>query len=361
MCRSAAMALVLGAMLVSACGGSSAGGQELRPTPQVPVTRLAPTTSTPPTEPTLRSSPAPASTLSTVAATESATVTAPPELSAPVTAAPTTSIPDGRAPPGAFEGSGVWLDVYEWSPSSTDGDPKVTPDQVAAMAEIGMKTLYIQSARTSKEADLSDPDRFGEFVDAAHSHGMKVVSWYLPNHLDELQDLRRVLAPLDAGVDGLGIDLESAKQPDLGLRNQRAIDLVKQATEEAGEVPVGAVTFAPQALDRYEPETWPLFPWQEVADAADVMVPMAYWTIYRDKFPASADPVAYTDETLNLIRERVGPAVPVHSAGGLLNESDTAQVSAAVEAARRHGVIGVSMYSWSGYRPGQMESMRTGG
>ncbi len=262
-----------------------------------------------------------------------------------------------RAPPGPFAGAGVWLDVYEWSPSSTDGNPGVTPDQVSQMAEIGMKTLYIQSARTSRDVDVADPERFTEFVEAAHLHGMKVVSWYLPEHVDEQKDLRRVLAPLEFGVDGVGVDLESGKVGDVGVRNQRAVALVSNAADLAGDAPVGAITFAPQALDRYEPETWPDFPWKQVADAADVVVPMAYWTMYREEFPGSEDPVAYTDEALKLLRERVGDDVPVHNAGGLLQDSDATQVGAATATARRHGVIGISMYSWSGYQPGQMDAM----
>lgn len=262
------------------------------------------------------------------------------------------------APLDAFEGSGVWIDVYEWSPSSTDGSPGVTPDQVAEMSAAGMTTLYIQSARTSRADDVSDPERFREFVDAAHTHDMDVVSWYLPNHTDPATDLRRVLAPLEYGVDGIGIDLESKNLEDRGLRNERAIDLVRQAADLAGDVPVGAVVFAPQALARYEPDTWPDFPWAEVAAEADLMVPMAYWTIYAEEFPESVDPVAYTAETLTTLRSLVGPDTPIHSAGGLLGESGVDEVTAAVETAREAGVIGVSMYSWSGVKAGQLVSMQ---
>ena len=90
---------------------------------------------------------------------------------------------------------------------------------------------------------------------------------------------------------------------------------------------------------------------------SDVVVPMAYWTMYREEVPESDDPVVYTEEALGLLRERVGDDVPVHNAGGLLQDSDAAQVAAATAAARRHGAIGISMYSWSGYQPGQMDAM----
>ncbi|CCM62171.1 MAG: hypothetical protein GX471_10250 [Candidatus Microthrix parvicella] len=308
-----------------------------------------------------------AETTSVVDAISTTSVTSTTSKEPPAVAGPsatTTSVPPPTDPPGeavslaAFEGSGVWIDVFEWSPTATDGKPRVTPDQVDDMSAAGMTTLYIQSAQTSRDEPVSDPDRFTEFVERAHANNMSVVSWYLPNHTDPLKDLRRVLAPLDFDVDGIGIDLESKNLADRTLRNQRAIELVRNASDLAEDIPIGAVVFAPQALDRYEPNTWPNFPWAEVAAEADVMVPMAYWTIYRDEFPDSADPVAYTNETLMLLRDRVGPDVPIHSAGGLLQDSGTDEVTAAVEAAEQAGVIGVSMYSWSGVKPGQLVSMQ---
>lgn len=328
-----AAVIVLG--LAGGCGGGSDAPQQPGRTTDA---RSATSTSSPVTS----------------ATTEATTTTTAPQGETSTT----TSMPANSAPLGAFEGSGVWIDVYEWSPSSTDGSPGVTPDQVADMAAAGMTTLYIQSARTSRSVDVADPERFREFVDASHAHGMDVVSWYLPNHTDPETDLRRSLAPLEYGVDGIGIDLESKNLADRALRNERAIDLVRNAADLAGDVPVGAVVFAPQALSRYEPDTWPDFPWAEVAAEADLMVPMAYWTIYADEFPESDDPVAYTGETLALLRSLVGPDTPIHSAGGLLGESDVDEVTAAVETARKAGAIGVSMYSWSGVKPGQLVSMQ---
>ena len=343
--RRAVLAVALCGALVVSCGDS---------TRDQAASQIAASRTSQPTTSTIDS------TTPTTKSVESAGADAG-ETGVPVTSPPastTTSSPGPkRAPAGPFNGAGVWIDVYEWSPSSTDGNPGVTPDQVAHMAEVGMKTLYIQSARTSRDADIADPERFKEFVDAAHLNGMEVVSWYLPEHVDEQKDLRRILSPLDLGVDGLSVDFESGKVEDVALRNERAIKLVRDATDLAGDVPVGAITFAPQALDRYEPDTWPFFPWKEISEVSDVVVQMAYWTIYRDEFPGSEDPVAYTDEALSLLRERIGDDVPVHNAGGLLQDSDAAEVGAATAEARRHGVIGISMYSWSGYQPGQMDAM----
>ena len=62
------------------------------------------------------------STSSSVAASTTVEVTAATSPPQDVTAT-TTAVPVGSAPLEAFEGSGVWIDVYEWSPSSTDGSP----------------------------------------------------------------------------------------------------------------------------------------------------------------------------------------------------------------------------------------------
>ena len=132
---------------------------------------------------------------------------------------------------------------------------------------------------------------------------------------------------------------------------ERAINLVDTAHQGGVRVRI-----APSTMDVLVQRAD--FPWAEVAAEADLMVPMAYWTIYAKDFPESVDPVAYTNEALMLLRDRVGPDEPIHSAGGLLQDSGTDEVTAAVEAARQAGVIGVSMYSWSGVKPGQLVSMQ---
>lgn len=172
-----AIAVIVVFGLGGACGGGSKDARQPRST--------ASETPCPPASTTSKVTPAPTeATTTTTAKDETST---------------TTSMLADSAPLKAFEGSGVWIDVYEWSPSSTDGPPGVTPDQVADMAAAGMTTLYIQSARTSRAVDVADPERFREFVDASHAHGMDVVSWYLPNHTDPETDLRRLPAPSSMG------------------------------------------------------------------------------------------------------------------------------------------------------------------
>src|SRR5579859_3338794 len=73
-----------------------------------------------------------------------------------------------------FRGLGTWVDIYgtEWA------DPEAA---VAAMAQHGVKTLYLETGNYSHPAPVYRPAEAGRFIDAAHAAGMRIVAWYLPS------------------------------------------------------------------------------------------------------------------------------------------------------------------------------------
>ena len=142
--------------------------------------------------------------------------------------------------------------------------------------------------------------------------------------------------PLDYGVDGIGIDLESKNLADRALRNERAIELVRNAADLASDVPVGAVVFAPQALSRYEPETWPDFPWAEVAAEADLLVHVVDG--------AGPDPIGHTATVREVLAEIGAGQVPELLCFNKADVSD--EVRRLV--ARNPGSVGVSAKTGEG-------------
>src|SRR4051812_21317387 len=74
---------------------------------------------------------------------------------------------------GPFGGFGTWVDIYgaEWN------DPETA---VTAMAEHGVKTLYLETGNYSHVASVYRPVQAARFIDAAHAAGVRVVAWYLP-------------------------------------------------------------------------------------------------------------------------------------------------------------------------------------
>ena len=56
--------------------------------------------------------------------------------------------PRGRGPSSPTRGLGAWVDVYDWTVELGGPVPSVDADDVDAMAEAGVQTLYIQTAHT---------------------------------------------------------------------------------------------------------------------------------------------------------------------------------------------------------------------
>ncbi|MDQ6928164.1 MAG: hypothetical protein M3159_05810, partial [Actinomycetota bacterium] len=124
-----------------------------------------------------------------------ATTAAPPTTGAPAPAAPAKAAAaanDSAPAPSAarndsgsvYAGLGTWVDVFDWDPDHTGGNPTVTPASVSRMAAVGVKTLYLQAARPEDPAspgDLVHPEILSAFVQRAHAAGIAVVGWYLPH------------------------------------------------------------------------------------------------------------------------------------------------------------------------------------
>ena len=73
---------------------------------------------------------------------------------------------------------GAWVDVYDWTTELGGPHPSVTADDVDAMAEAGVQTLYIQTAHTrSATVGVMEPQRLERIIQRAHNHRMHVVAW----------------------------------------------------------------------------------------------------------------------------------------------------------------------------------------
>ena len=118
----------------------------------------------------------------------------------------------------AYEGLGTWIDAFDYGPAYAGGDPPVTPDDIDAMADSGVRTLYIQANRDDERSPDGFVDRalLDEFVLRAHERDMAVVGWYLPTFASVATDLGHLQDLLDYEVDGhrldgIGVDIESTE------------------------------------------------------------------------------------------------------------------------------------------------------
>lgn len=260
--------------------------------------------------------------------------------------------PDGppEPPPGSwtlvpYSGLGAWVDAYDWTVELGGPRPAVGPEDLAAMADAGVQTVYLQTSHRRSDSTILEPERLDEMIDRAHAEGMHVVAWYLPTYVDVDDDLARLVASAELPVDGLAVDIESTEVVDVAERNRRVVDLSRRlrAAVEPDKALAG-ITLSPVHQQAVNPAFWPGYPWAELAADHDVLLPMAYWTIRSGDL---RDGGRYIRENLVRLRGLVGPEVPVHVIGGIADETTAADLDGMLAATLDGGAIGGSLYDWA--------------
>ena len=261
--------------------------------------------------------------------------------------------PASAASTSPFEGLGTWVDVFDYAPrlQAQGALPPFTPAAVDDVAALGVRTLYVQVANPDADpaTKLTDAKELQAILDRAHKQGLRVVAWYLPSHVDPARDdemIRRIVALRAGGdrVDGIGLDLESSAVADVALRTRRAISFAKAARRIAGDgMPIAAIVYPAVQLEQLNATLWPQFPYKQVNRYVDAWMPMAYYT-YRDGDLRS--PVTYIDESVKLLRKRVGANVAVHVIGGIADQTTTNDIVDLRTAAKDTDAIGWSLYDY---------------
>ena len=70
------------------------------------------------------------------------------------------------------------VDIYD---SGVYRAPEATAARIAARR---VTTVWVETANYRASADVVKASQLGRFVEALHSHGINVVAWYLPGHVD---------------------------------------------------------------------------------------------------------------------------------------------------------------------------------
>lgn len=272
----------------------------------------------------------------------------------------------GGGLPAAFQGLGTWVDVFDFNPAHTNGRPPITTADVDGMAAAGVETLYLQAARPQDPkapGDLVSPDLLRSLTARAHSHGMRVVGWYLPYFSDLDDDMRHLEAMIEFSADGrrfdaVALDIEwRAAVPDPAVRNERLVELSQrlQRAAAAKGLPVGAIVLPPVLLDHVNPNYWPGFPWQRLKPFYDAWMPMGYWT---DRLAEERQAHHHTVHNVSLLRGYLGDDVPIHFAGGIGNKATAADYEGFAKAVRELGLGGLSVYDWATTGAGPMSYLR---
>lgn len=286
------------------------------------------------------------------------TTKAPPAVRAPLPLVPLP--PPVTGPPerdvSVYRGLGTWIDAYDFSPQyqPNGAPPAVGPGSMDDLANVGVKTLYLQAAKDDVRSpgDLVNPEILGPMLERAHARGIKVVAWYLPKFYDLDSDMRRFLAMRDfrfngQGFDGIGNDIEWTRDvPDHAERSARLVELSKRLRAAVGAEALSAIPLPPVLIETINPRYWPGFPWRELAPLYDVWMPMAYWT-FRTQSSGYRDAYRYTEENVRRTRINLGlPNALVHPVGGTDNKSNDNDYRNFVRGCVDSGSIGGSIYDW---------------
>jgi hypothetical protein len=276
-------------------------------------------------------------------------VTVPPPPTTTTTAPPTTTTTlPGRAASWTIEpyrGTGVWVDVYDWTMSLTGGRPTVGLESIDQMAALGIQTLYIQTAHRRIDADVAEPERLLWLITRAHERGIAVVAWYLPGLVDPGLDLRRLLAAANLPVDGIGVDIESLEVTDPVERSRRLVELSTALRSAIGTKAMSAIIQSPVVMQVVNPNYWPWFPWAEVGQLYDVVQSMSYWSERKPEWKSGERVSAEDIERIRTSTAR--PDMPVHVIGGIAHLVTLEDVAGMVAAVQGKGAIGASLYDWS--------------
>ena len=246
----------------------------------------------------------------------------------------------------AYAGLGTWLDIYA-TPSWAH--PR---QEVAAMARDGARTLYLQTGNYEQGDDLVHRHALGQFIDAAHAAGMRVVAWYLPSFAEPAQDTRRALAAIrfrnahGERFDSFALDIEASLVKPVSLRSERLLRLSARLRVAVGRrYPLGAIIPSPVGMRRH-PRYWPHFPYRSLARYYDVFLPMAYATDAGVRGIRATR--AYNASDIAIIRARTGkPHVPIHLIGGLANAMGTREIAGFMRAVADCSPVGYSLYAFS--------------
>jgi hypothetical protein len=213
----------------------------------------------------------------------------------------------------------------------------------------GIRTIYLQSSNFS-HSDIEFPTRFGEFIDAAHEAGMRVVAWYLPSLAHLKVDFRKSMAAIayrstaGTGVDSFALDIESNVVTDPTVRTARLLTLSQRIRDAVGPgYPFGAIT--PNAVTLAKPTSfWPDFPYASLTQYYDVFLPMCYSGAVAAGGQAVHD---YAANCTRLVRAGTGdPTAGIHQIGGVADDYDAAEIEGFVQAVREYGVLGGSLYDF---------------
>ena len=249
-----------------------------------------------------------------------------------------------------FRRLATWVDTLDY-PSLTPGPA------VADMQARGVRTLFLSTARFNSANDFFDATEMGQWLDAAHAAGIKVVGWYVPAYGDMERDLRRTVAigsyvsPGGQRFDATGVDIERFGSDGEVTQAQFNTRLVTHLQQVRSRSPMVIAAIVPSPFGTDAGNRWQGFPWPSIGPNSEVVVPMALWS-FRGTVATPWTPTQIHDWVEDQVdRAQALTGRRVHVEGGVIGEGSTpvtvARVQAFVNAVKDGGAVGGSQYDYA--------------
>jgi hypothetical protein len=261
---------------------------------------------------------------------------------------PAPAVAEGALPaPVPVTGKAASLDVARGKGLWATPWPKSEVDVHALVARAratGVRSIWI---RTGGSRQGYYGNRFlPALVPAAPKAGLRVVAWDFPSLSDPVAAAGRAKRALDAGVDAFSPDVETpAEGTYLTTRRLRVyLGLVRL---HSGQRAVIATVPRPSPARKS-------FPYAAFVPYADVLAPMVYWSC--------KEPGALVQQALQALGKLL-PVAPVGQAydmgpeGGRRGTPSLAETLRFLDAARRAGAIGASLWTVEHASPAQLKAL----
>ncbi|HEX6509531.1 MAG TPA: hypothetical protein VF221_18025, partial [Chloroflexota bacterium] len=257
-------------------------------------------------------------------------------------------------------GKGMWLTLGTFA----KGDPNAL---IVAAQKNGITHLYLETAISP--LGFHGKKSVGEVIDAAHRHHLAVIAWVYPYLYDVAADVdltRRVAnfrTPSGARFDGIAADLERNVQ----LWNMRAYSQLVRAYLGSQYLLVGVP---------YPPQSFPDYPFSEMARTYNVIAPMDYW--HQTKSASGLDfghmsygfdyARRYASDSVSAIH-RADPGIPIAPIGqtfdnfGRLEMGPYApssdEIRGFLAGSKQSGAIGASFFQWMTATDAEWQAIRS--
>ena len=184
-------------------------------------------------------------------------------------------------------------------------------------------------------------------VPAAHAAGLRVVAWDFPFLSDPVRDADRARRALARGIDAFAPDVETAAEG-THLTSRRLALYLSLVRAAAGARPVVAT------VPRATPYNLRHYPYLTFRPYADVFAPMVYWSC-NEPGQLVADSMAGLGRILPVAP--IGQGYDMASDGGRSGLPSRAETWRFLDAAKRAGAVGASMWTAETMSAGQYAAL----